>query len=59
LRPTPVGVPDLGAAAEQLSAAGGRLLNQPPEDGEGHLYVFVEPASAGGVLLELIQESAS
>ena len=23
----------------------------------GHLYVFVHPASAGGVLLELIQES--
>ncbi len=54
LRPTPVGVPDLGAAAEQLSAAGGRLLNQPPEDAESHLYVFAEP-----VLLELIQESAS
>ena len=57
LRPTPVHVPDLGAAAAQVSASGGRLLNQPP-DGAAHLYV-IEPASAGGVWLELIQENAS
>jgi LAO/AO transport system kinase len=59
LRPTEVRVADLGAAAEQVRAAGGRLLNHAPEGVESHLYVFTEPASAGGVLLELIQESAS
>jgi LAO/AO transport system kinase len=54
LRPTPVPVPGLGAVADQLRASGGRLLNQPPEGAESHLYIFVDP-----VLLELIQESAS
>ncbi|HWB86262.1 MAG TPA: methylmalonyl Co-A mutase-associated GTPase MeaB [Bryobacteraceae bacterium] len=50
-------VPDLRAAAERLRAAGARLLNEPREGAGGHLYVFVHPASAGGVLLELIEES--
>jgi len=58
LRPTAVRVADVGAVVEQLSAAGGRLLNRPASGAEGHLYVFVDPASAGSVLLELIQESA-
>jgi LAO/AO transport system kinase len=52
-------VPDLHAAVERLRASGARLLNEPRRGAEGHLYVFVHPASAGGVLLELIQESAS
>jgi len=51
-------VPDLNAAVERLRAAGARLLNEPRLGAGGHLYVFVHPASAGGVLLELIQESA-
>jgi LAO/AO transport system kinase len=51
-------VPDLNAAVERLRAAGARLLNEPRPGAGGHLYVFVHPASAGGVLLELIQESA-
>ncbi|HTX37570.1 MAG TPA: methylmalonyl Co-A mutase-associated GTPase MeaB [Bryobacteraceae bacterium] len=59
LQPTPVSVPDLSAAASQLSASGARLLNQPPAGGAAHLYVFVEPASARAVLLEITQESAS
>ena len=49
-------VPDLPAAVERLRAAGARLLNEPRQGAGGHLYVFVHPASTGGVLLELIQE---
>lgn len=48
-------VPDLNAAVERLRAAGAKLLNEPRMGAGGHLYVFVHPASSGGVLLELIQ----
>src|ERR1700733_1960723 len=48
-------VPDLNGAVAQLRASGARLLNEPRAGAGGHLYVFVHPASAGGVLLELIQ----
>jgi LAO/AO transport system kinase len=48
-------VPDLNAAVASLKAAGARLLNEPRQGAGGHTYVFVHPASAGGVLLELIQ----
>jgi methylmalonyl-CoA epimerase len=51
-------VPDLHAAVERLRASGAKLLNEPRTGAGGHLYVFVHPASTGGVLLELIQESA-
>lgn len=51
-----VKVPDLNAAVERLKSSGARLLNEPREGAGGHRYVFVHPASAGGVLLELIQE---
>ena len=54
-----VRVPDLLAAVERLRASGARLLNEPRAGAGGHLYVFVHPASTGGVLLELIQENAS
>ena len=50
-------VPDLDAAVERLRASGARLLNEPRAGAGGHRYVFVHPASTGGVLLELIQES--
>jgi methylmalonyl-CoA epimerase len=50
-------VPDLNAAVERLRSSGARLLNEPRAGAGGHIYVFVHPASAGGVLLELIQES--
>jgi len=50
-------VPDLVGAVERLRASGARLLNEPRHGAGGHLYVFVHPASTGGVLLELIQES--
>jgi methylmalonyl-CoA epimerase len=48
-------VPDLNASLERLRASGARLLNEPRPGAGGHLYVFVHPASTGGVLLELIQ----
>jgi LAO/AO transport system kinase len=50
-------VPDLPAVVERLRASGARLLNEPRAGAGGHLYVFVHPASTGGVLLELIQEN--
>ncbi|MBV8906519.1 MAG: methylmalonyl Co-A mutase-associated GTPase MeaB [Acidobacteriia bacterium] len=50
-------VPDLNATVERLRASGARLLNDPRAGAGGHIYVFVHPASTGGVLLELIQES--
>ena len=49
-------VPDLNASVERLKTAGARLLNEPRAGAGGHLYVFIHPASTGGVLLELIQE---
>ncbi|HTP30757.1 MAG TPA: methylmalonyl Co-A mutase-associated GTPase MeaB [Candidatus Acidoferrales bacterium] len=49
-------VPDLAATVAALKAAGARLLNEPRTGAGGHTYVFVHPASTGGVLLELIQE---
>ena len=49
-------VADLDAAVERLRSAGALLVNEPRRGAGGHLYVFVHPASTGGVLLELIQE---
>ncbi len=51
-----VKVTDLAATVERLKAYGARLLNEPRTGAGGHLYVFVHPASTGGVLLELIQK---
>jgi LAO/AO transport system kinase len=51
-----VKVPDLAATVERLKAHSARLLNEPRVGAGGHLYVFVHPASTGGVLLELIQQ---
>lgn len=51
-------VPDLAQAVEKLKAAGARLVTEKINVGAGgHLYVFVHPASTGGVLLELVQEA--
>jgi LAO/AO transport system kinase len=49
-------VPDLHATARRLESVGVRLLGTPRRGAGGHLYVFVHPASTGGVLWELIQE---
>lgn len=50
-----VKVQDLARTAARLEAAGFRLLGEPKRGAGGHLYVFVHPASSGGVLWELIQ----
>lgn len=51
-------VPDLKRAVETLKAAGARLISDEIKTGAGeHQYVFVHPASAGGVLVELVQEA--
>src|ERR1700755_3227489 len=47
---------DLLASIDNLKARGAQLLNEPRAGAGGHTYVFVHPASAGGVLLELIQK---
>ena len=49
-------VDDLEAALARLDAEGAQLLNEPRQGAGGHRYVFVHPASADGVLLELIQK---
>ncbi len=48
-------VPDLEATVARLKAAGSRVLNEPRIGAGGHRYVFVHPASTGGVLLELVE----
>lgn len=48
-------VPNLEATVERLRAAGSRILNEPRLGAGGHRYVFVHPASTGGVLLELVE----
>jgi methylmalonyl-CoA/ethylmalonyl-CoA epimerase len=51
-------VEDLSATVERLKAAGTRLISDEIKIGAGgHLYVFVHPASAGGVLLELVEDA--
>lgn len=50
-------VPDLRAVVERLQQDGVRLVSAEIKTGAGgHQYVFVHPASTGGVLLELVQE---
>jgi methylmalonyl-CoA epimerase len=52
-------VPDLAAAVERLKKDGVRLISEEMKIGAGgHHYVFVHPSSAGGVLLELVQDGA-
>jgi methylmalonyl-CoA epimerase len=50
-------VPDLPRSVETLKASGTRFISEEIKVGAGgHRYVFVHPSSAGGVLLELVQE---
>jgi methylmalonyl-CoA/ethylmalonyl-CoA epimerase len=50
-------VDNLASTVENLKKSGVRLINEQIQVGAGgHLYVFVHPASAGGVLLELCEE---
>jgi methylmalonyl-CoA/ethylmalonyl-CoA epimerase len=55
-----VRVENIGATLQQLKAQGARLIDETPRAGaEGCLVAFVHPASAGGVLLELVQHTAA
>ena len=48
-------VPDLPATVKKLKQDGVRLVSEEIKTGAGgHRYVFVHPASTGGVLLELV-----
>jgi methylmalonyl-CoA epimerase len=48
---------DLAGTVERLKAQGTRLISDEIKIGAGgHLYVFVHPSSAGGVLLELVED---
>ena len=50
-------VADLAHTVETLKASGTRFVSDEIRIGAGgHLYVFVHPSSAGGVLLELCQD---
>ena len=52
-----ISVPDLAATVEQLKENGTRMVSDEIKVGAGgHLYVFVHPSSAGGVLLELCED---
>jgi methylmalonyl-CoA epimerase len=51
-------VPDLPGAVHKLKSDGVRLVSEEIKVGAGgHRYVFVHPASTGGVLLELVEAS--
>lgn len=51
-------VPDLAAAVAKLKKDGVRLVSEEIKVGAGgHRYVFVHPSSAGGVLLELVEDA--
>jgi methylmalonyl-CoA epimerase len=51
-------VPDLPGAVKSLKENGARLISDEIKIGAGgHRYVFVHPSSAGGVLVELVEES--
>lgn len=51
-------VQDISAALETLKSRGARLISDEIQTGAGgHLYFFVHPASAGGVLLEICQDA--
>jgi methylmalonyl-CoA epimerase len=53
-------VPNLSETVEELKKTGTRFVSDEIKVGAGgHLYVFVHPSSAGGVLLELCQDQPS
>lgn len=50
-------VNDIAGTVERLKATGTRFISDEIKVGAGgHLYVFVHPSSAGGVLLELCED---
>jgi methylmalonyl-CoA/ethylmalonyl-CoA epimerase len=52
-------VSSLGAALDHLRSEGVELIDEEPRrGGGGHLVAFVHPRSTGGILVELIEDSA-
>ncbi|MFZ0661309.1 MAG: methylmalonyl-CoA epimerase [Acidobacteriaceae bacterium] len=50
-------VDDIGATLASLKARGVRIISENIQTGAGgHLYFFIHPSSAGGVLLEICQD---
>jgi methylmalonyl-CoA/ethylmalonyl-CoA epimerase len=50
-------VENISLAFEQLARSGAKLLSDRVQTGAGgHLYFFVHPSSAGGVLVEICQD---
>jgi methylmalonyl-CoA epimerase len=55
-----ISVEDLQATIDALKKTGTRFISDEMKVGAGgHLYVFVHPSSAGGVLLELVMDAPS
>lgn len=55
-----VHVANLSETVEELKKSGTRFISDEIKIGAGgHLYVFVHPSSAGGVLLELVQDDVT
>jgi methylmalonyl-CoA/ethylmalonyl-CoA epimerase len=53
-------VENIAAALDTLRAQGARLISDEIQVGAGgHMYFFVHPASASGVLLEIVQDAKS
>lgn len=51
-------VPDLATTVRRLKSDGVRLISDGIKIGAGgHKYVFIHPSSAGGVLLELVEDA--
>lgn len=51
-------VPDLAAVVARMRQGGTRFISEEVKIGAGgHRYIFVHPSSAGGVLLELCEDS--
>jgi methylmalonyl-CoA epimerase len=51
-------VTNLAETVERLKTSGTRLIHEEIKIGAGgHRYVFVHPSSAGGVLLELVEDA--
>jgi methylmalonyl-CoA epimerase len=54
-----ISVPDLSSTIEKLKSDGIRLVSDEIKTGAGgHRYVFIHPASAAGVLIELVETGA-
>jgi methylmalonyl-CoA epimerase len=55
-----ISVEDLQATIDALKKTGTRFISDEIKIGAGgHLYLFVHPSSAGGVLLELVMDAPS